>query len=96
VTLSRARFRARVKFELLTARRPKGAAVGMRAQCYPRLKPLSTLLLAGGRDSAVARVEHDEAVQRVEGDAEGAERFAPEDDGRALLGTQEEVCGDAA
>src|ERR1051326_6812582 len=41
---------------------------------------------------ALARVEHDEAVRGVEGDSEGAERVATQQDGRTLLRALDEVC----
>src|SRR3712207_1603735 len=46
--------------------------------------------------ASVERLEHDEAVEGVEGEAEGAQGVAAEDDGRALLGLKEEVGRDAA
>src|SRR5215213_6264274 len=54
------------------------------------------IIVSSRRVLSLARVEHDEAVDGVEGEAERPERVAPEDDGRALLRAHEQVGRDAA
>ena len=60
--------------------------VSRAARANPLANVLRCVAMCGGVVSARSRrVEHDEAVDGVEGEAEGAERVAAEDDGRALL-----------
>src|SRR5215211_3232609 len=54
------------------------------------------IIVSSRRALTLARVEHDEAVDGVEGEAKRPERVAPEDDGRAFLRTHEQVGRDAA
>src|SRR5215207_3764188 len=54
------------------------------------------IIVSRRRVLSLARVEHDEAVDGVEGEAERPERVASEDDGRALLRAHEQVGRHAA
>src|SRR5215213_7153522 len=54
------------------------------------------IIVSSRRVLSLARVEHDEAVDGVEGEAERPKCVAPEDDGRALLRAPEQVGRDAA
>src|SRR5947208_918468 len=57
---------------------------------------LVNVIVSVWRDLALSRVEHNEAIDGVEGEPEGSERVAPEDDRRALLSAYEQVGRDAA